>query len=249
MDHWKFYAITHGDHLICNPLSEAKLDELIGLLDLPPGARVLDIASGKAELLLRLAERYGIVGDGVDLSPYYIEDAQQKLARRLPSASLTFHQQDGRDFAAPPASYDLASCIGASWTFDGHAGTLAALKRWTRPGGLVLVGEPFWRRTPEPEYLAASGNSVDAWATHAENVAIGTALGLTFLYTIVSSEDDWDRYEGLQCRAAERYAAAHPDDLDIPELLQRTRKSRDLQLRWGRDTVGWALYLFGVPAN
>lgn len=249
MDRWKYYDITHRDHLICNPLSEAKLDELIGLLELAPGARVLDIASGKAELLVRLAERYQISGDGVDLSPFYIPEARRKLAERAPAASITFHQQDGRDFASPPAAYDLAACVGASWTFGGHAQTLAALQRWVRPGGLVLVGEPFWRHAPDPAYLAARGYTAAEWATHAENVAAGLALGLTFLYTIASNEDDWDRYEGLQCHAAERYAVAHPDDADVPELLQRVRKSRDEQLRWGRDTIGWAVYLFGVPAG
>ena len=46
MDTWKFYAITHADHVVLNPTSPARLDELIGLLDLPPEPRVLDIGCG-----------------------------------------------------------------------------------------------------------------------------------------------------------------------------------------------------------
>ncbi len=38
MDTRKFYAITHADHVALNPTSPARLDELIGLLDLPPAA-------------------------------------------------------------------------------------------------------------------------------------------------------------------------------------------------------------------
>jgi hypothetical protein len=110
----------------------------------------------------------------------------------------------------------------------------------------VLVGEPYWRKQPGPEYLAASGVQADSFASHAENVTIGIEEGLTPLYTIVSNEDDWDRYEGLRWRAAERYARDHPEDPDVPELLATQRHARDAYLRWGRATLGWALYLFRV---
>jgi hypothetical protein len=135
-------------------------------------------------------------------------------------------------------------CIGASWSFGGHRGTLRALSRFVRLGGLVMVGEPYWRRTPDPAYLTASGIEADMFATHAGNVAIGVEEGFVPLYTLVSSEDDWDRYEALQWRAAERYAVEHPDDPDAEEIVRRQRDARDVYLRWGRDTLGWAVYLF-----
>jgi 2-polyprenyl-3-methyl-5-hydroxy-6-metoxy-1,4-benzoquinol methylase len=53
VDTWKFFAITHADHIVCNPTSIGKLDELIALLDLLPGLRILDVGCGKGELLLR----------------------------------------------------------------------------------------------------------------------------------------------------------------------------------------------------
>ena len=55
MDMWKFFNITHREHIICNPMSLVKLEQLIMLLPLKPGARVLDIATGKGEFLIRLA--------------------------------------------------------------------------------------------------------------------------------------------------------------------------------------------------
>ena len=60
MDLWRFFDITHREHVVWNPISIEKLEELIALLRLRPGERVLDIASGKGEFLVRLAERYGI---------------------------------------------------------------------------------------------------------------------------------------------------------------------------------------------
>jgi len=244
MDRWKYFAITHADHVICNPLSVDKLDEIVALLDLPAGAQVLDIACGKAELLIRLVERYGVHGEGVDLSAPELAEARRRLRERAPAAVVTLTEQDGQTYEAPPATYDLAVCLGASWIFGGHRRTLQALQRWLRPGGLILVGEPFWRHEPDPEYLVARGFTAASFASHADNVAAGLDLGLVFLYSVVSSEDDWDRYEGLQWRAAERYRLAHPDDPDLPDLLERVRSRRDAYLRWERSTLGWAAYLF-----
>jgi SAM-dependent methyltransferase len=241
---WKFFDITHRDHVVCNPLSLAKVDEVVGLLDLPAGAAVLDIACGKGELLVRLAERYGIRGVGVDLSPYCIRDLRVLAARRVPDADLELLVMDGADYRADAASFDLACCVGASWTFGGHLGTLRALAAFVRPGGQVLVGEPHWRRPPEPAYLAAAGFRADEFGTHATNLEIGATLGLTPTYALVSDEDDFDRYEALQWRAADRYARSNPDDPDVPELLERVARGRHEYLTWGRATVGWALYLY-----
>lgn len=247
MDRWKYFDITHRDHQICNPFSSDKLDELIAVLDLPTGARVLDIACGKAELLVRLAERSAISGVGVDLSSFAVRDARALVERRTPTADLTIVEIDGAAYSAEPGSVDAALCLGASWTFGGHRGALRALARWTRPGGLVVVGEPFWKQPPHPDYLTASGYTADLFATHAGNADVALEEGLTLLYAMVSDAADFDRYESLQWRAAERYAATHSDDPDVVDLLDRSHHVRDLYLRWGRDTLGWAVYVLATP--
>lgn len=247
MDTWKFFGITHADHVLCNPLSPSRFDELIGLLDLPVGARAWEAACGKGELLIRLAERYGASGVGVDMSPYELRVARERAAERAPAADLRFVEGDAAAHAPEPGRADLAACIGASWIWGGHRGTLRALRAASRPGGLVLVGEPYWRREPAPEYLAAAGLGADDFGTLEGNAAVGVEEGLTLLYVLPSTDADWDRYEMLQLRAAERYAGAHPDDPDLPELLARARGGAASYLRWGRDTLGWGLYLFRAP--
>ncbi len=154
---------------------------------------------------------------------------------------------DGAAYRAEPGSFDLAVCLGASWTFDGHRGTLRALRDATRPGGQVLVGEPFWLKDPDPDYLSSAELERDEFGTHAGNVEVGIEEGLQPLLALVSDGDEWDRYETLQWRAAVRWAAAHPDDPDVPELLERVERGRREYLEHGRETLGWALYLFRVP--
>src|SRR5512142_540977 len=54
--------------------------------------------------------------------------------------------------AAEPV--DLAACVGATWIGNGVAGTAELLARSLRPGGLMLIGEPYWRRTPPNQEVA-----------------------------------------------------------------------------------------------
>jgi SAM-dependent methyltransferase len=247
MNIWKFYAVTHGDHVVMNPTSEAKTDEFISLLPLSPGATVLDIASGKGEQLLRIAAKYGASGIGVDTSPYEVEAATKRTAVRNLQDQVEFVEGDGAKFDVEPNSFDLAMCLGASWVWGGHLGTIEALKQRVRSGGLIVVGEPFKLKDPEPEYIALEPELTTTFVTHAENVEIGRNAGLTLLYTIVSDHDDWDRYEGLRLRAAELYAEENPSDPDTTEILIRQRREHDTYIRFGRDTLGWAIYIFRAP--
>lgn len=245
MDLWKFFDITHREHILCNPISVEKIEELLAILRLQPGARVLDIATGKAEFIIRLAEQVAISGVGVDLSPYCVSDAREKHAKRVPDAELTFLEMDGADYEPEePETFDLVACIGASWIYGGHRGTLRALKGMAAQGGWVVVGEPYWRREPAAEYLAAIGDERSTYGTHFENVEVGQELGLELVYTLVSNQDDWDRYEGLTWYAAEEWASEHPEDPDVDEVLSRVRENRESYLRWGREVLGWAIYVF-----
>ena len=247
MDMWKYYGITHADHVVCNPTSPEPLDDCIELLELSPRAVVWEAGSGKGEFLIRLVERYGVRGTGIDISPYEVPVARERAAARVPDADLRFIEADAATQPAASESVDLAVCLGASWIWGGYGGTLVELRRITRPGGLILVGEPYWVRDPDPAHLASSGMTADMFSTIDGNLAIAREEGLTPLYLQPSPLEDWDRYQFLQLRAAERYAATHPDDPDVPDLLERARRENDEYLRWGRDTLGWGIYLFLRP--
>jgi hypothetical protein len=112
------------------------------------------------------------------------------------------------------------------------------------PDGWVIAGEPYWLQEPSEEYLHAHGLTRDSFGSHAENAEAGERRGLDLVHILVSDKDDWDMYEGLQWYAAADYARAHPEDPDLPDLLERVANEKSAYLRWGRDTVGWAIYVF-----
>ena len=243
MDIVKYYDITHGKHLICNPISEAKLDELIDLILLDRGQSVVDIACGKGEFLIRLAVKRGVRGLGVDRSHYYLEEARQRHAKS--GGDVTFLEMDGAAFTPDGDDrFQMASCLGASFIYGGFSQTLRELASMVEEGGWVISGEPYWSREPPEEYLRALQCTRVDFGTHLENVRTGEDLGLDLSYTLVSSKDDWDRYEALQWYAADLYRRAHPEDEDVPELLAQLTSYRNAYLEWGRDTLGWAIYVF-----
>lgn len=84
----------------------------------------------------------------------------------------------------------------------------------------------------------------DQFGSYSSNAEARERLGLNLVHAIASSNDDWDRYEGLQRYAMAEYTRTHPDDPVLAELVERVEKSRATYLRWGRDTLGWAMYLF-----
>jgi len=248
MDFWKYFDITHRNHTFMNPSTSEKLDEMISLLNLKPGAKVVDFGCGKAEPLVRMAERYNIDGVGVDKSPFCIRDAEQNAQKRVQAPSkLAFVEAGGTEYRVEDGSLDMAICLGASWIFGGYRGTLSTLGRYIRPGGLVLTGEPHWIQEPDPEYLKMSGMTRELFGTHADNVKTGVEEGLIPIYAILSTKEDFDRYEWLQFRAGELYAMENPTDTDVPELLKRIHHGREEYTRFGRDTLGWAMYLYIKP--
>jgi len=245
MNIWKYFDITHKKHIVCNPMNKDKFEGLFSLLDIKPNSKVLDIACGKGEPLIRLAELYNISGIGVDISPYHIKDCENKKNERIPNSDIKLIEMDGAKYKPENNElFDLTMCIGACFVYGGLIGTINALKKMTKPGGMIIVGEPYWLKEPDDEYLKMIGMKKDEFNSHYKNIDTGEKEGLICIYTLVSNHDDWDHYRTLQWWSVHDYVTANPNDPDNSELLNQIKKEKKEYLLYGRDTLGWAIYVF-----
>src|SRR5262249_55736839 len=133
-------------------------------------------------------------------------------------------------------------CLGASFVWGDLHGTLPHLRRAAKPGGHVVVGEPYWRRWPLPDGIADDG-----YVSLHDTVDRFHAAVLVLVPLIDASLDDWDRYETLHWRALEEWLAATPDDPDADEIRRRHDTNRTAYLRWQRDLLGWAIFVARRP--
>jgi len=243
MNSRRFSAIAHGLLKHAAPIAETTIEEVLDLLPLSSGSTALDVGCGRAELLLRLIKRFSLRATGVDLDPEVLARARREAERRGCADRLTLVGGSAHE-AHFEESFDLTACIGSSHACGGYPGTLDAVSTWTKPGGYVLLGEGFWRRPPERAYLTSFGGSADELRPHHENVVLARGAGLAPVWSFVSRDEDWDRYEGLYRFAMSRFLEEHPDDPEAPAFRERSERWYDGYLRWGRDTMGFALYLF-----
>ncbi len=247
MDRNKFSAIAHRNHAFSNPISEEKITKMIQMVSPKPQDTVIDIGAGKCELLIRLVENYEISATAIELYGGAIEEAKKNASHRIPEGSIEFICEDANATVESyeQESYDLGICIGSTHALGGLESTLQTMKRLVKKNGYILIGEGYWKQSPSSEYLMALGGADESdLKNHAENVKAGEELGLIPLWSYVSNEDDWDNYEWLYSSSIENYCLENPDDSDREAMLQRIRTWRRTYLQWGRDTLGFGLYLF-----
>ncbi len=242
----RYHIVAERDHEIQNPTSEEKLLLLGERLRLGPGSRVLDIASGRGGPALVLAKAFGCKVDGIEIAPEFHAAALERAEARDLSHVASFRLGDASRENLPSEEYDAAFCLGASFVYGSLADTVEALAPSVKPGGHVVVGEPFWRRLPLPgDYEPQS----DTWTTLEGTVTIFETSGLPVVFVIASSEDDWDRYETLHWRAVEEWLAANADDPEADDIRRQNERWKRNYLRHQREYLGWAIFVGWKPPD
>lgn len=243
MDLPRIFTIRESGHRIHNPLTAAKLAALGDALRLTPGTRVLDLASGSGEMLCTWARDHGITGTGVDISTVFTEQARARAVELGVTDRVEFVHGDAAGHVADHP-VDLAACVGATWIGGGVAGTAELLGRSLRPAGLMLIGEPYWRRTPPDEQTATDchAGAIADFRPLPELLEQFQELGYDVVEMMLADQDSWDRYAAAQWLTMRRWLDRNPDDDLADEVRQELAAEPARYVRATREYLGWGVF-------
>jgi SAM-dependent methyltransferase len=172
-----------------------------------PGARVLDVASGKGEAACVLAERSRTVV-ACDAYDGYLRYTGAKAARRGVGDRVALVRGDGRRLPFGDGAFDTAYCIGAP-SIVGLERCLSELARVTRAVGAVVVSDITWRARPNVPLGPEWGWVANFPQTSRDEYAAALrAAGLTVEDVRVFGRDAWDAYHAPMLDAARDERAA-----------------------------------------
>ncbi|MGW0173978.1 hypothetical protein ACWDUM_09035 [Rhodococcus sp. NPDC003322] len=139
---------------------------------------------------------------------------------------------------------DLAACVGATWIGGGVAGTVELLSKSLRPGGLMLIGEPYWRHeVPDQETARACGASgKDDFLVLPELIEQFGDLGFDVVEMVLADQDSWDRYQAAQWLNLRRWLDDNPDDELAAEVRAELTTEPARYTRYQREYLGWGVF-------
>lgn len=139
---------------------------VVGMMNLPVGAHVLDVGSGLGGLARYLATEAGCRATGIDLTPEFVAVAQMLTERTGLTDRVDFRVGSALDLPWPAASFDAAMTFHVAMNIADRPRLYGEVARVVRPGGAFAIydvmkgpteGMAFpvpWAETAETSFLA-----------------------------------------------------------------------------------------------
>mgnify|MGYP005847570893 CR=1 FL=1 len=231
---------------LINPSCPEKLLQVGRVLGLSPHSRVIDFGCGFAEMLSLWADHYGISGVGIDIREHACQRARAKVEARGLADRIQIICGDAARHQFEKRSFDVAVCLGASFIWDGFRPTVQAMRSAIKLEGNLVVGEPHWLHDHvPPEYVCQE----QSFHSERELLQIVREEGFDLLYVVRASHDDWDRYQSDNWYGLVHWLQDNQDHPERQEVLEHLHSSQDEYFRYGRQYLGWAIYLFTPAAD
>ena len=243
MDIPRIFNITESAHRIHNPFTPEKFATLGAALRLKSGIRVLDLGSGSGEMLCTWARDHGVIGTGIDMSKLFTEQAKIRAEELGVADQVKFIHDDAAGYVSE-VKIDVAACIGATWIAGGVAGTIDLLMRSLSTGGIILIGEPYWRQLPPTDDVAKGclANSISDFLILPELLASFGHFGYDVVEMVLADQYGWDRYEAAKWLTMRRWLESNPDDELAQDVRDKLTSEPERYATFTREYMGWGVF-------
>ena len=121
------------------PFFPETAQRLLTMLDLQPGARILDVCTGTGAVALRAAEKYPDCEiTGIDLSVGMLNQARQKAVQHK-IENIKFLEMDLDKLAFPPAHFNVATCSFGLFFLPDMQAALKNIIAVVKPRGQIVI--------------------------------------------------------------------------------------------------------------
>jgi ubiquinone/menaquinone biosynthesis C-methylase UbiE len=247
-------AAAYGDDLVdlvlgdsYHPGGRDLTRRLARSLELRPGERVLDVASGPGTTALLLAEEFAVDVDGIDFGDRLVARARDGAAQRGLGSRVRFHVGDAERLPFDDEAFDAIVCECAFCTFPDKATAAAEFARVLRPGGRLGITDVTLdpsRLDPQLATLAGYVACVADARPAVEYEALLAATGLVVSFSESHDEALARMIEQIEARLRALALLGLPGDVNLDSILRYTAAAR----RAVSDGVaGYQLIVAGKP--
>ena len=115
---------------------------------------------------------------------------------------------------------------------------------YPQPSGIMLVGEPYWRREPPDQATVEGcyGTGKEGWLPLPELIESFGLLGCDVVEMVLADQDGWDRYAAASWLNIRRWLDANPQDELADEMRAELTSGPARYARYRREYLGWGVF-------
>lgn len=220
-----------------HPLTHEKLILLGEICQLKPNMRLLDLNCGSGQMLVEWAQRFNIMGVGVDTRESWIEDARQHAYEHDVENRLNFIAAEPLDYPQPHHEFDLVACLGQVTNDLKHTLDLMETALGLRTQMLV-VGQVYWKELPDADIVQAL--NADQIASLDDMLTRFESHGWQLAEMVLANQDELDRYESSRWMMLSNQLQERKGDERLHQWLKQSQRD---YLAYGRRYLGWGAFV------
>ena len=238
MDDQFIYSVAQGDLGIKNPVSTPVLIEAGEAAGLSEGSYVVDFGCGNATLMLLWHSHFRITGTGVECRKDECLKAKEQIMASGAGNDIEIICGRAEDYI--PQKCDCAVCLGSSEIFGGVTGSIGFFGDLLDTGALLVLGDRYWRKNTVPPEFAREWPDIP---TEYELFSEARDAGFEVAFARSSSEYDWDRYESGIWSSCLHWLKTNTGDPMHGSVHEYLRLIQDEYAAYGREFMGWGIYV------